>query len=505
MSPDELAGEAWSAMSRRDWDEALRLWQQLRQDFPERPDGYVWPIQVFWQDGRLDEARAMAAEALARFPENLDVLVQHGWIATKGEHWADALRWWMRVRDRAPDRPDGHLWAIRALWQLARFDEAEAMATEASDRFPDNVDIAAERAWVAVHRGDWEAALARWTRLLAIEPNHLEAQARSIQAMRALGGFAEAETAVSKALARFPDDPDLLIERIWVAAGRLDWAVASSRLEAARERLQRIGRFESIRADVEARKQAALNRPGTQTADGSADEPSVAELMQAFESIGERCDLGAVQRRFGAEPQSLLRFAFAPFDGLIAALEDRFAAVGTAGDTRFESHEDETILTSVRYGMHFHTFVSKSERAVSILDGALKVWRLNTSEGLEAFREHHLERLISLKLKLIEDLETPRKIFAYSSDERTSADDAARLFRALRVYGRSTLLYIRPANRANPAGAVTRLRDGLYLGHYTGLTDFAASEQPNFDVWLQLLRRMFHLVKTRAEVGKAHS
>ena len=489
LSADETNGEAWAAMERRDPAEALRLWQQLRRDFPERPEGYVWPIQVLWQDGRLDEADTMATEALARFPENLDVLVQRGWIAMTGECWDEALRWWALVRARAPDRLDGYLWAIRALWRLARFEEAEAIAAEASDRFPGNADVEAERAWVAVNRGDWEAALARWMRVLAIQPGYRGAQARSIQAMRSLGRFAEAETAAATALARVPDDPDLLVEHIWVAANRDDWGVASARLEAARERLQEAGLFQATSDALDAHKQTALGRAGTAPADGSANETSITDLVLSFESLGERCDLGAVQRRYGTEPLSLLRFAFAPFDGLIAALRDRFEAIGTAEDTRFESHEDETILTSTKYGMNFHTFVSKSEMAVSILDGELKVWRLNTPERIEAFREQQRDRLISLKRKLIEDLEEPQRIFAYSNDERTTEDDAAQLFAALRAYGPNTLLYVRPADAAHPEGTVTTLRNGLYLGHYTKLTDFIAGEQPNFEVWRQLLQR----------------
>jgi tetratricopeptide (TPR) repeat protein len=441
----------------------------------------------------------MARETLARFPENLDVLVEYGWIATSGQRWDDALRRWGRVRALAPERPEGYLWATRALWSLGRFGEAEVMAADARRRFPGNADIEIERAWVAVQRGDWQAALDRWQQVLAVRPGHREAQTRSIQAMRALGRFAEAEAAAARALAGLPDDPDLLVEHIWAAADRDDWQVVASRLEAARENLLQAGVYQTTSDALEARKQTALGGIGTASPDAAPGETSITELMLAFEGIGERCDLGAVQRRYGTEPLSLLRFGFAPFDGLITALEERFAAIGTKEDTKFESHEDETILTSNRYGMHFHTFVSKSEMAVSILDGELKVWRLNTPERLEAFRDHQRQRLITLKNRLIEEFEKPQKILVYANDERPAEDDAETLFSALRRYGPCTLLYVRPADAAHPAGTVTAMGNGLYLGSYGGLTDFVGGAQPDFDMWRQLLQHAHRLAReTRA-------
>jgi tetratricopeptide (TPR) repeat protein len=500
VDPDELAGEAWAAIDQGDSDEALRLWRRLRQDFPERPDGHVWPIQVLWQDGRLDEADALAAEALARFPENPDVLVQCGWIAMARERWDEALRWWAAVRGRAPGRLEGYLWAVRALWKLSRFEDAETMATEALQRFPGDPDVETERAWIAVNRSDWEAARDHWKRVLAAQPDRGEAELRLVQAMRYGGQIAEAEKVAAEALGRHADDPQLLVEYIWAAADRADWPAVESRLEAARDSLEGAALFEATRDALKARRQATLGEASIGGAPASereqADAISMADLMLSFESLGERCDLGSVQRHYGVEPPGLLRFGFSPLDELIAALEDRFTAIGTAEDTEFAtSDQDEAILKTKKYGLMFHTFISKNQMAISFGDGELKIWRLDTPKRREAFEEQQLQRLIQLKDGLISDLECSRKIFAYSNDERTSEDDAARLFATLRGYGPNSLLYVRPADAAHPEGTVTRLRDGLYLGHYPGLTDFVAGGQPPFEVWLQLLQRTYRLAR----------
>ena len=125
VRPDDLAGEAWAAMSRRDADEALRLWRELRDHSPERPDGHIWPIQVLWQCGRFDDADAMASAAFARFPDNPDLLMQRAWVASMRQHWGEAAQRWALVRAAVPERVDGYLYGARALWQAGQTEDAE--------------------------------------------------------------------------------------------------------------------------------------------------------------------------------------------------------------------------------------------------------------------------------------------------------------------------------------------------------------------------------------------
>jgi tetratricopeptide (TPR) repeat protein len=365
-SADEIVTAAWGAMSRQENDEALRLWQRLRQQFPERPEGYVREVQMLWQAGRLDEAEAMAADAGARFPEDPDMLVQHAWIAMLRERWDEALKWWGAVRERAPDRSDAYIWAARALWRSGRIDEAKEAADRAVERFPGNPDAQAEGAWVAVARRDWEDSLRRWLALVERAPGRPDAHIGAMQGLRMLGRFGEAETMGRTAIDRFPDNTDVMTEHVWIAVGREDWPAARARLDAVRSKLQDASRFEASLGWIEYRVRSQLAEiaappapsfGGGVTAPETADATAAAELMLAFESLGERCDFGAVQRKFGVEPLGLLRFAYTRYDPLLAALEDRFAAVGTEADTSFELFGEENIIYMKKYGVIFHTFV----------------------------------------------------------------------------------------------------------------------------------------------------
>jgi hypothetical protein len=60
------------------------------------------------------------------------------------------------------------------------------------------------------------------------------------------------------------------------------------------------------------------------------------ELVIQFESLGDNCELGLVQRMAGAEPLGLLRFAGVPLRHLIRAMEARFEGMADTANIRVE-------------------------------------------------------------------------------------------------------------------------------------------------------------------------
>ncbi len=487
--PDELAGAAWAAMNRQESDEALRLWAALREHSPDLPESHIWPIQILWQADRFDEAEAMAARALSLFPNHVELLVQHAWIATTEPRWDDAVERWARVRARAPERHEGYVWGAHALWQSRRLDAAEAIATEGVRRFPDDPEALAQHGWVATARQDWPEAVWRWTLLHEAHPERIDAQARLVQALRMTGRVDDSEALATACMTVNPHETELTIEHIWAAVARQDWPAAAVRLAAARRNPENAARIaQSLGAlEPQIRELASGAQPPTAaqpepsaavvSAVPDEDEISLSTLMLSFESLGERCDFGAVQRYFGFEPLGLLRFAWSRLDGLVAALDDQLEAIGTAEDTGFSAYGDETILRMKKYDLIFHTFV----------EGVAKL----TPEKQEIFYQQQRRRLLFLKDKLIRDLEEPEKILVYATADFASDEEMTRLFTALRAYGPNSLLFVRPEDPDRPAGTVEALGDGLYAGYFTGMTDFVAGGQPPLDVWRELCLKTY--------------
>ncbi|HWD57464.1 MAG TPA: tetratricopeptide repeat protein [Stellaceae bacterium] len=417
ISSNELAAQAWAAMERRDADEALRLWQALREHSPQRPEGHIWPIQVLWESGRFDEAEALAEAAFAHFPDDVELLVQHAWIASARQQWPEALHRWTKVCKIAPERLDGRVRMIQALRMVGRHDESEKMANATLERYPNDTELVIEHIWAAIARNDWKAAAARYDRACA-DTRHQPRLGESLGPMEAR------------------------MRQLAAAAG-----------------------------------DGMVTAPPPAAAPAPRDD-AMAALMLGFESMGERCDFGAVQRYFGGEPLGLLRFAWSRLDPLVAALDDRFGAVGQLEDTVFDLYGDETILWMRKYNLLFHTFVYGVDK--------------QPQDKRDAFHQQQRRRLLFLRDKLIGDLEEPQKILVYSTDDYGSDAEAAKLFAAVRAYGPNTLLFVRPEQNDRPAGTVEMLEDGLYAGYFTGLTDFVVGNQPPFELWRELC------LKTRA-------
>jgi len=384
----------------------------------------------------------------------------------------------------------------RALWHSDRLDDAERVAAEGVQRFPSDLLALMEHGWVATARHDWAAAVRRWARAHEADPDRVEPVPRLVQALRLIGRIDDAESLAKERLAHHPDDTDLLIEHVWGALARQDWPTAAARFDAAYRGAQDPARIEQSFAAFASRlravavtgtkepagRPAPIAAPAVVSPDPEEDaEISTSSLMLSFESIGERCDFGAVQRHFGVEPLGLLRFAWSRIDSLVGALDDRFNAVGTVDDTGFERFGDETILLMKKYGLVFHTFVYGVDQ--------------ETSDKREAFYQQQRRRLLFLKDKLIADLEEPQKIYIYATNEYAADDDVARLHAALRAYGPNSLLYVRPERDGRPAGTVEQIEDGLYAGYFPGLVNFVGGNQPPFGLWRRLCLQTYRLVR----------
>jgi FkbM family methyltransferase len=99
------ADHAAIAMRRRDWGEALRRWDDVQRRFPSHPLGYSGKGEVLRDAGRFDEAEAVFADALQRFPDNVWLATHHAAVASSRHDWATALRRWQELTSRFPDHP----------------------------------------------------------------------------------------------------------------------------------------------------------------------------------------------------------------------------------------------------------------------------------------------------------------------------------------------------------------------------------------------------------------
>ena len=197
----------------------------------------------------------------------------------------------------------------------------------------------------------------------------------------------------------------------------------------------------------------------------------LAELATQFESIGDNCEFGLVQRRCDAEPLGLLRFSGSFSNQIVRGIEQGFEGIGEAADLtpKLEGEgKREFMIHEQKYGLTYHTFVYEGERTPELL------------------RQQESTRLKFLRRKFVEDLEAGEKIFVFKRSSPVPEAEILPLFLALTMNGPNTLLWIVPEEPGHPSGTVEVLMNGLLKGYIDRFAPGENAHDFSFDSWMRL-------------------
>jgi tetratricopeptide (TPR) repeat protein len=408
-----------------------------------------------------------------------------------------ALAHWRHRILRAPAHPVAYLAAARALRAAKRLDEAEAVASEglrgaAGGRFL----LQTEMARIAEMRADPALALQRWQGIVDAYPRQGVGYAGVGRALMKLDRLDSADAFIRSACARLPDDTDLMRLAAHVAAARRQWNDALFRWDQVLARLP--GDAGAVRGrgavlwqqnTVQAGPAGETTRAGEAAAGlaeaglaeaggggivevGRVADPVAHALLMQFESLGQNCEFGLVQRRFGAEPLGLLRWAFVQPLQLAHLLETRFAGLGEPDNVALERTPwGEYCVRDTACNLEFHTFQTQD-----IGDAAV-------------FLDKQGRRLRWLREKLLTDLAEAAKIFVYKPLLPLPDAHAARLQRALAQLGPARLLLVERAAGGVVPGSAT-LERGLLRGHLSVINPVVKGRWDiPFDEWLSVCQQ----------------
>jgi tetratricopeptide (TPR) repeat protein len=457
-----------------DWTEALATWQQVMVDFPDSPVGVSGMGTALRMLGRFDEADACYAVGLQRFPEVADVACGYARVAAFRGAWDIALARWEAARARFADSPAVIAGLAMALQHMNRLSEAEALLDAARESFQDDRGVVVSYARIAAARSNWAEALLRWRAAIDRYPDDPSAHVGIGQALRELSRFDEADEILEKAGARFPTHAPVFFNFAWTATRRHDWAEALRRWELFRQRFgendayfrgQGYARSCAQIYELDARL-AGAESAGIQRSDAAAEtstaatlvatpafttDAGLAKVLTKFESFGEDCEFGLVQRLACAEPMGLFRWAKIPTHNLLNLLKTRFDGVGQSEFTELYTEADGEFWTKdPRFDMKTHTFVYEADLL---------------GERRERFPEMMSKRIRFLRDQFIQDLESESKIFVIKSKAALSTEDIEALYTALNDYGPNWLLYVRSSNARHRPGSVRQLHDRLMIGY----------------------------------------
>jgi tetratricopeptide (TPR) repeat protein len=195
-----------------------------------------------------------------------------------------------------------------ALCELNRFDDADHALAIGVARFPENSEIFGNFARVAHRRSDWPVAVARWEAVRQRFFDDDVGYSSGGVALLEMQRFDEADALLSAAIVRFPQSAEILANYAWVAYRRRHWQEALVRWTLYRDRFpaDSLGNYQVIHILGElGRNEDADSLAASSHENQSASD--TAAVMIRFESLGDHCEFGTVQRHFHAEPLGLLK------------------------------------------------------------------------------------------------------------------------------------------------------------------------------------------------------
>jgi hypothetical protein len=204
----------------------------------------------------------------------------------------------------------------------------------------------------------------------------------------------------------------------------------------------------------------------------NADAPP-AECLGRFESLGDNCEFGIVQRLCGIEPLALLRFTATPLPSLINGLLSEFAGLGDPDfiELDIRGEKGEYILFERRYNLTYHTFIYANELS---MDQVLR---------------REAKKLTLMRRRMMDDLRAARRDYVIKHNDGLAEDDVIILSGLLRTFGPNNLLYVAPASAERPPGTVTRRLPGLAFGSMAAFAPYDNAAATSVDHWVALCRK----------------
>ena len=196
-------------------------------------------------------------------------------------------------------------------------------------------------------------------------------------------------------------------------------------------------------------------------------------FVNEFESLGDSCEFGFVQRHYGSEPLGLLRWAGTSVEGLTKALQARFA-----GLYRLEDIEPFTtnLVRDVKYDIRLHT-----EMPIEASPGGLRF--ALTGEALREAHAKELQHVEFLVDKFLDAMEDGDRIYVYRINAGLSVEQMKALHRALSSSSPQRLLVVVCATAEYPNGMVRLLDRNLKVAGLYRLADYEHTEDAPFDAW----------------------
>lgn len=204
------------------------------------------------------------------------------------------------------------------------------------------------------------------------------------------------------------------------------------------------------------------------------------ELLSRFESLGDNCEFGFIQRFHGCEPSSLLRWATAPLDGVMTGLKDQWANLYAwenlmpwAGDMVWDDH----------YRCAFHSTIHSNRSD----ENCPLTFVLPETERLQAWAVER-PKIIHLRDKTLASLNAAEHIFVVKCNDGFTIDQILSLRDALAHYNSNNKLLCVVSEEKIAARGLLLISANIKLAVIPELASYMQVELAHYGAWTNIVR-----------------
>jgi len=194
---------------------ALKLIAEGKERFPDDQSFYEMEAGFFQEEKNYEKAVGLLGEAIAKWPESVDLLYAQGLLLDEMNRTGEALELMENVLLRDPEHADAMNYIGYTLTQQERdLDRALALIRTALNIKPESGYILDSLAWVHFKRGELQEAWEAIRTALEMTGDDATIWEHYGDIAQALGNTTEASEAYAKALELGPEDSKKLEEKL---------------------------------------------------------------------------------------------------------------------------------------------------------------------------------------------------------------------------------------------------------------------------------------------------
>lgn len=213
------------------------------------------------------------------------------------------------------------------------------------------------------------------------------------------------------------------------------------------------------------------------------------EWYKQFESIGDNCEFGIVQRHFGYDDGALLKWARVndSYD-LIRLLESNFSSF-----YQYENLEpawDDMVKDKSNHIL-FHSELLSSET------NNIRAFKEDDARRREIYAEESKKRA-HLVNKFRNTLTNAEKIFVYKVNDTYNLDLAKRLHASLKKFNPNNILLYGSDLYPDKGGEIEIIEPGLIVGHVRRFAPYYPATRCNPQYWEEVCQKALALKAQKA-------